>query len=57
MSIRSDFTDKQLIEWCLEFDTVRKEVLKLLNGKKIYLVPKEGEYHARKTRTTGNTDT
>lgn len=57
MSIRSDFTDKQLIEWCVEFDAVRKEVLELLNGKTIYLVPKEGEYHARKTRKTRNTDT
>lgn len=57
MSIRSDFTDKQLIEWCVEFDAVRKEVIELLNGKTIYLVPKEGEYHARKTRKTRNTDT
>lgn len=57
MSIRSDFTDKELIEWCVEFDTVRKEVLELLNGKKIYLVPKEGEHNVRKTRKTRNTDT
>lgn len=54
MSMRSDFTDKELIEWCVEYDIVRKEVLKKLDGRIIYLVPKEGERHGRKTGKTGN---